>query len=274
MLALRERSQFHTCGTPRNGTSEQSESTPIPRAKQSNRQHKRLTSGTGSLPRFGHSIPQRGAVPNYYSEYSGSGSDLWAWNSCITRRKFSTSVRRPTTSVVESEFRPELHILDPKLVCEAVSGNVVVWCVLPGSTLRDWDNCVSNLWIERIGAFLEYAVNVERWCGFGAGSMTSNLSTSSSCFLRLLLSKTRRTMATETPKTARPPTTPPTIPPIGVLLRLGPDIPVCGTPDSMTELVEMVLLGRLRKGVFRQISRWVVSYVDLREREMGEQAAK
>ena len=125
----------------------------------------------------------------------------------------------------------------------------MVWCVLSGGTLSDWDNCVSNLWIERIGAFPEYAVNAERWCGFGAGSMISNLSTSSSCFLRLLLSKTRRTMATETPKTARPPTTPPTILPMGVLLRLGPDIPVCGTPDSMTELAEMVLLGRLRKGV-------------------------
>ena len=161
-MALRERSQFHTCGTPRNGTSEQSESRPIARAKQSNRHHKRLTSGTGSLPRCGHSIPQRGAVPNYYSEYSGSGSDLWAWNSCITRRKFSTSVRRPTTSVVESEFRPELHILDPKLVCEAVSGSVATWCVLSGSTLRDWDNGVSDLCMELIIAFSEYAIIVER----------------------------------------------------------------------------------------------------------------
>lgn len=36
---------------------------------------------------------------------------------------------------------------------------------------------------------------------------------------------------------------------MGGLLLLGPDLPVCGTPDSLTELAEMVLLGRLRKGV-------------------------
>ena len=44
--------------------------------------------------------------PYYSSTYSGGGSNRSARISCITLRRFSTSARRPITSVGESELEP------------------------------------------------------------------------------------------------------------------------------------------------------------------------
>lgn len=53
-----------------------------------------------------------------YPAYSGGGSNLSARISCITRRRFSTSARNPSTSVGESEVPvvPLAPLLEPELL--------------------------------------------------------------------------------------------------------------------------------------------------------------
>ena len=77
----------------------------------------------------------------YSSAYSGGGSSRSARISCITRRKFSTSTRSPSTSVVEID-PPGVSgsLLDAEPVCEPTLDDVATdggdWCGLVGVTSR------------------------------------------------------------------------------------------------------------------------------------------
>ena len=77
---------------------------------------------------------------NSYSAYSGGASSRSARMSRITRRRFSTSVRSPTTSVVEIDCLGESRaLLDADPVCESRLGDVAIdsdgagCCVPPGT---------------------------------------------------------------------------------------------------------------------------------------------